>query len=650
MTRTIPATGVLILLTACGGGEPDAQPEPLFSLGVGTEQLRDGRWSPDGTRIAYAQAVEGKSAIFVAGADGTNGQRITFGIWDSGPLWSPDGAWIAYYSDEDADIYLVPSAGGDRRQLTSGPGQDALQSWMPDGSAVVVERTEGGVAQSLRVPLDGSAATPLVAMPGASVRATPSPDGSQLVMQVVRGGQSTVWVRALPDGEPRQLTTEGFEDPHTPTAWSPDGRLILYESRRSGTSDLWVIDPATGEQRQLTNDVRDDFMGRWSPDGQRILFVSTRGGQQDLWVAPAAGGAAARVTNDLAQETNPSWAPDGGSILYDVNDSRLALGLLPLDGGPSRSLADWDGEAILGPQVSPDGQRVLFSGTRGGNSDIFVASVSGGAPILLAGGPAEDGEASWSPDGSEVVFTSRRGGTADLWRVPAAGGEPTRVTDWAPGDEGTAKWSPDGTRIAFTSNRGEASNQLWVATYPGGEPARAAVGMQVETFRWSPDGTTLVVDGSVPGGRRGVYVVPAAGGSPRALLEGDVDVGFPSVSQDGRSVVYTRFAGGWGYIEVVPFAGGAPQRLTTQADQVYQTGPKWSPDGSMIAVEDFVLSTNGQDVAVVTWPGGEWRRLATPPGTWLLGLEWTPDGRGLVHVRMEARFQVVALPMAAPRP
>lgn len=648
MIRNILASGGLILLAACGGPGPDALPEPLFVLNADMGQVRGAKWSPDGARLAYSAVVEGQSAIFVADANGQNGQRITFGIWDISPIWSPDGAWIAYYSDEDADIYVVPSAGGDRRQLTSGPGFDNAWSWMPDGSGVVVERREGGILRSLVAPLDGSAPRPLAFMPGASAVGSPSPDGSRLVMEVSRGGQTTLWVRDLPDGEPRQLTTEGFEDPSTPFAWSPDGRSILFESRRTGTSDLWVIDATTGEQRQLTNDVRDDFQGRWSPDGQRVLFVSTRGGQQDLWVVPATGGAATRVTNDLARETNPTWAPDGASILFDVDDSRLRLGLAFLDGTAPRALVDWDGERLGDLQVSPDGQRVLFTGVRGGNLDVFVAPIAGGEPTLLAGGPTDDTEATWSPDGLRVIFASRRGGTMDLWSVSATGGELSRVTDWAPSDEFAPRWSPDGSWIAFLANQEEASGQLWVKRGLDGEPQRLTTGMQIDAFRWSPDGTRLVIDGSISGSSQGLYELPVTGGTPRALLQAYEDVGFPDVSPDGQSVVLTRFAGGWSFVEVVPVAGGAPRRLTTQPDRVYQTGPQWSLDGSLIAVEDYVLGTNGQDLVVVSWPGGEWQRLPTTPGVWMTGPQWTPDGRGLAHVQTEPRYSIVALPMAAP--
>jgi WD40-like Beta Propeller Repeat len=60
------------------------------------------RWSPDGSRIAYAVSDQSDYAweIFTMNADGSDQRRITdYPGYDMGPLWSPDGTMIAFTSD-----------------------------------------------------------------------------------------------------------------------------------------------------------------------------------------------------------------------------------------------------------------------------------------------------------------------------------------------------------------------------------------------------------------------------------------------------------------------------------------------------------------------------------------------------------------------
>ena len=67
-------------------------------------------------------------------ADGGRLRRLTDdpGL-DEYPTWSPDGQWIAFYSDRDGDldIYIVRPDGSDLRQLTDNDYNDLYPSWSP---------------------------------------------------------------------------------------------------------------------------------------------------------------------------------------------------------------------------------------------------------------------------------------------------------------------------------------------------------------------------------------------------------------------------------------------------------------------------------------------------------------------------------------
>ena len=630
----------LMALAACskGGNAPVVAVKDLVG---GVAPLVDGLGglSPDGRRVAYSMQIEGMSAIYVAGADGANPVRLTHGIFDQYPVWSPDGRWIAYYSDYGSDVWVVPSGGGESRQLTSGPTFDVPTGWLRDGTGVILRRFGAGNDQTLVAPLDGGPVRPLFAAPAGNVEAYPSPDGSKVAYILGRGGRSTLWIQSAAGGPARQLTTDGLEDARTERMWSPDGKSVLFTSRRTGTTDLWIANVETGDLRQLTEDIRNDWGGTWSPDGRLVLFLSDRGGQTDLWVVPAQGGAARRVTNDLASEDSPDWAPDGRTVVYTSEHASSSIDVLPADGGTPRTLVPLEGYGVWGDMqhpdavaVSPDGRTVLFVSNRSGDWDIWSGPLAGGEPTQFAASPVADREPAWSPDGRQVAFTSLRGGTADIWVTPAGGGEARQLTDW-PSDESGPRWSPDGSTIAFTSPREATKPEVWTIPAAGGQARRLTHdNADALHVRWAPDGRTLFYTGRTADGSRQLFRVPASGGTPRQLTRavGGANIWWDAVSPDGAQVAYSYLVAGLGYLEVMLTVGGPARRFHTDSTRAWQAYPAWSPDGSRIVVSDWNYETNRENLLVVTYPQGVARRLTTTTDAFEWGAQWTPDGQTLV--------------------
>ncbi len=171
--------------------------------------------------------------------------------------------------------------------------------------------------------------------------------------------------------------------------------------------------------------------------GDRIVFVS----EGDLWAA--------------------SLAPEAGE---PVVGWRLTSG----DGSESR------------PQLSPDGQWVVFTGDYDGNADVYVMPSDGGPPTRLTYHPAADTALAWTPDGRWVLFRSARAnpmGRTELWRVPTTGGMP-QPYDF--GECSMVALSSTGRRLAFT----RWSNELWTwKRYRGGTAPEIWVGdLTASTF------------------------------------------------------------------------------------------------------------------------------------------------------------------------
>ena len=105
--------------------------------------------------------------------------------------------------------------------------------------------------------------------------------------------------------------------------------------------------------------------------------------------------------------------------------------------------------------------------------DLWVVSRSGGAARRLTATPTVETDPQFSPDGSKIAFTATIGGNTDVYVVPTAGGDPTRLT-FHPSLDRVRGWSPDGKRVIFASNRVSAPHnsyfKLWSVPVEGGLP------------------------------------------------------------------------------------------------------------------------------------------------------------------------------------
>jgi TolB protein len=155
-------------------------------------------WAPDGARIAYASDNFGDQQVHVINRDGSGDVTLT-----SAPVsatqtnWSPDGRQIAFVNQADRAIMLINPDGTGLFNVTAGRGEDDSPVWSPDGNTLAF--TTGSADQPLESEVavmsrDGAGRTLLTTHDGFDFSPDWSPDGSRLVFTRSDARDSEVFV------------------------------------------------------------------------------------------------------------------------------------------------------------------------------------------------------------------------------------------------------------------------------------------------------------------------------------------------------------------------------------------------------------------------------------------------------------------------
>ena len=125
-------------------------------------------WSPDGAKIAFASDRQGNQELYVMNADGSSGLVKLTSAGGANVLgdWSPDVSRnpivFQFTTDGNEEIYSVEANGAGRLRLTNNPAADSSPSWSPDGSQIVFTSTRDGSGLEIWVmSADGSNQKPI---------------------------------------------------------------------------------------------------------------------------------------------------------------------------------------------------------------------------------------------------------------------------------------------------------------------------------------------------------------------------------------------------------------------------------------------------------------------------------------------------------
>ena len=248
------------------------------------------------------------------------------------------------------------------------------------------------------------------------------------------------------------------------------------------------------------------------------------------------------------------------------------------------NVADWDGEnvqsplvspePIISPSWSPDGTRLAYVSFELKKPVIYVHTLSSGQRKAVANFKGSNSAPAWSPDGRTLAVTLTQDGLSQLYLIGADGSGPARRLTSSSGIDTEPVFAPDGKSIYFTSDRGGAP-QIYRVSPSGGDAARVTFGSSYNVSpRVSPDGKLLAYVTR----REGRYLVAvrevSANGAERLLSDAGHEES-PSFAPNSRWVMYATRSGGRDSLVAASVDGRVRQRMTSSAGDIRE--PTWGP-------------------------------------------------------------------------
>ncbi len=204
---------------------------------------------------------------------------------------------------------------------------------------------------------------------------------------------------------------------------------------------------------------------RFLPDGSLVYSLSDARRPPELRVLSLGTGASTRLTR-VADVAHSAPIRTRDEIVYsalDFHRGRYAFyELFRIGRGGERRERLTAGTRAREPDVSPDGQRVVFVTHAAGTSHLEIAEladIAGTRRVLVRSRSLEQVfTPRFSPDGRRVAYGAwARGGFRDIWVVDLASGQRTRLTYDRALDRGPV-FSPDGDTLYFSSDRTGIAN------------------------------------------------------------------------------------------------------------------------------------------------------------------------------------------------
>ena len=368
------------------------------------------------------------------------------------PQVSPKGDLVAFTITEvdkvanksTTQIYLVPLAGGEPRQLTNDEHSSNSPRWSPDGDKLAFISARDGEDQIWTIDISSGGLKKVTTISTGAGDPAWSPDGKWLAFA------SDVYPECTDDACNKRRADEVAASKvkaHVAT------RLLYrhWKSWKEGLrSHVFVVAAAGGEAKDMTPgdyDAPPFSLGgptdyAFSPDSKELAFASNHDKVEatstnaDVWIVSLRGGAAKNITAaNHGYDGSPQYSPDGRYIAYrsqstpGYESDRFRLMLFDRQTNQSKSLSESLDSWVDEFAFSPDSKSIYLEAEERGRAPIYSVPVSGGPVRKLIGGEGVNGDIHPTKDGRALVFSrSSMTRPTEIYRANADGTGVTALT------------------------------------------------------------------------------------------------------------------------------------------------------------------------------------------------------------------------------
>ena len=504
--------------------------------------LRDAAISPDGSKIAFSY----KGDIFTVPVAGGDAKQITSNeAYDGKPVWTRDGKKIVFISSREGsdDIFITNAEGGTPRRLTTNSGNETPLTFLND-SILLFNASQLPGRNTARAPFSTQIYSLNIN------KENPRPK-LYLSLPVVSADANANGVLLYQD-------RKGYED------------ILRKHERSSGTGDIWMH--SHGKFMQLTNFNGADQSPVWGK-ADNFFYVSEKDGTLNVFGSAISKRGEKQLTKFTKHPVRSLSSSDDGLLAFSWDGDLYTLvpGQEPQKVNVSIIADNYDSDRVKryvrsGASelaVSPEGNEVAIV-LRG---DLYVTDSKYKTTKRITDTSAQERTASFSPDGRSLVYDSDVDG---IWQLFVAKIQNDKEKQFAYASDIIIEplykcetsamqpmFSPDGKKVAFLEDRTTLKvidvDTKKVTTVLDGKYNYSYSDGDVP-FQWSPDSEWLVVSYIGNGGwnNTDIAIVKADGSQVVDLTESGHSDDNPKWALDGKAVTYStgkygmKSQGSWG--------------------------------------------------------------------------------------------------------